>query len=207
VTGNGTYNPPMQVREAKDFLVAQTAQQAALENVPLSDLEKRMMYFTEAGECPEDPIKLNEEFEAQYDATAYEEKVSRLLAHACLRLKRENPELARVWDQADETLWQGDHYLVVLCGLSRTSRIPARALLLLLFRMTVLGAAVVGSTFALKYLLKLIGISLGSFLFFAFAIIGVSYGLRPKTVSTFLMKLFLKVTLFLVGRRKNKSPA
>src|SRR5713101_9480648 len=38
---------PMRVREAKDFLVAQTAEQAALEGVPLSDLEKRMMYFTE----------------------------------------------------------------------------------------------------------------------------------------------------------------
>jgi hypothetical protein len=40
---------PMQVREAKDFLVAQTAEQAALEDVPLSALEKRMMYFTERG--------------------------------------------------------------------------------------------------------------------------------------------------------------
>ena len=48
--------PPMRVLEAKDFLVQQTAEQAALENVPLSDLEKRMMYFTETDECPEDPI-------------------------------------------------------------------------------------------------------------------------------------------------------
>jgi hypothetical protein len=30
--------------EAKDFLVRQTAEQAIIENVPLSDLEKRMMY-------------------------------------------------------------------------------------------------------------------------------------------------------------------
>jgi hypothetical protein len=44
----------MKVLEAKDFLVRQTAEQAALEGVPLSDLEKRMMYFTETGECPED---------------------------------------------------------------------------------------------------------------------------------------------------------
>ena len=36
----------MRALEAKDFLVQQTAQQATLENVPLSDLEKRMMYFT-----------------------------------------------------------------------------------------------------------------------------------------------------------------
>lgn len=37
---------PIEILEAKDFLVRQTAEQAALENVPLSDLEKRMMYFT-----------------------------------------------------------------------------------------------------------------------------------------------------------------
>ena len=41
----------MRIREAKDFLAQQTAEQAALENVPLSDLEKRMMYFTETEEC------------------------------------------------------------------------------------------------------------------------------------------------------------
>src|ERR1700687_2178645 len=45
--------------EAKDFLVRQTAEQATLENVPLSELERRMMYFTETGECPEDPIALS----------------------------------------------------------------------------------------------------------------------------------------------------
>ncbi len=61
----------MKVRGAKDFLVTQTAEQAALEGVPLSDLEKRMMYFTESGYIPEDPIKLNEEFEAEYDSDEY----------------------------------------------------------------------------------------------------------------------------------------
>jgi hypothetical protein len=36
----------MNVREAKDFLVHQ-AEQAGLGSVPLSELETRMMYFTE----------------------------------------------------------------------------------------------------------------------------------------------------------------
>jgi hypothetical protein len=45
-----------------------------LEGAPLSDLEKRMMYFTESGYVPEDPIKLNEEFEAEYDSDKYEAK-------------------------------------------------------------------------------------------------------------------------------------
>ncbi len=57
----------MHVNEAKEFLVRQTLEQARLEGVPFSDLEKRMMYFTEGKNAVEDPIALNEEFEAQYE--------------------------------------------------------------------------------------------------------------------------------------------
>jgi hypothetical protein len=42
-----------QVSEAKEFLVSQTAIQARLDDVPLSDLEKRMMYFTEEPDSAE----------------------------------------------------------------------------------------------------------------------------------------------------------
>jgi hypothetical protein len=51
----------MDVRAAKDFLVEQTTQQASLERAPLSDSEKRMMYFAESSDAAEDPVKLNEE--------------------------------------------------------------------------------------------------------------------------------------------------
>jgi hypothetical protein len=114
----------MQVREAKDFLVAQTAEQAALEGVPLSDLEKRMMYFTESPDAVEDPSKLNEEFEAQYDSEEYESKISKLLHHAHARVKKENPEKARLWSDAIRTLKKGDHYILVLWSLQSTDERP-----------------------------------------------------------------------------------
>jgi len=104
----------MQVREAKDFLVWQTAEQAVLEGVPLSDLEKRMMYFTESGYVPEDPIKLNDEFEAEYDSDEYETKVSLLMRHAYSRIEKENPRACAQWKEAIRTLSKGDHYLSVL---------------------------------------------------------------------------------------------
>jgi len=88
----------MRALEAKKFLVDQTAEQAALENVPLSDLEKRMMYITETGECPEDPITLNDAFEAEYDTKTYEKKISRLMAHAYSRIKRGNSDKLRLWN-------------------------------------------------------------------------------------------------------------
>ncbi len=102
----------------------ETAEQAALEGVPLADVEKKMMYFTEsdAASCP-DPLELNEEFEAQCETRAYETKISRLLRHAYQRLKEENPERARNWDQAIRTLHKGDHYLLVMVNQSNQSEV------------------------------------------------------------------------------------
>ena len=106
----------IRVREAKDFLVAQTAEQAVLEDMPLSDLEKRMMYFTEGPGAIEDPATLNEEFEAQYDMAQYEKRISRLMGHAYKRIKNQNPEIVRCWDAAIRALRRGDHYILVLWG-------------------------------------------------------------------------------------------
>jgi hypothetical protein len=100
--------------EAKDFLVQQTTEQAALENLTLSDLEKRMMYFSETGQMRENAIELNDAFEAEYDAEQYETKISKLMHHAQVRIKKENPEAARRWNEAIGTLSKGDHYLSVL---------------------------------------------------------------------------------------------
>ena len=67
----------MNSRQAKDFLVQQAAEEAVLEGLPLSDVEERMMYFTESdpSSC-ENPLALNDEFEAQYDTAVYEAKIS-----------------------------------------------------------------------------------------------------------------------------------
>ncbi len=106
----------MRVREAKDFLVAQTAEQAALDAVPLSDLEKRMMYFTEGKDAVEDPTSLNDEFEAKYDTATYEKKISHLMRHAYSRVKKESSEKGILWSKAIRTLRRGDHYILVLWG-------------------------------------------------------------------------------------------
>ena len=104
----------MRAREAKDFLVQQTAEQAQLDDVQLSELEKRMMYFTESGEMPEDPIRLNDEFEAQYDTDTYEAKIAKLLQHAYERAGKENDATRKQFDAAIKCLRRGDHYLLVM---------------------------------------------------------------------------------------------
>jgi len=117
----------MKTKQAKDFLVEQAGKQAARENVPLSDIEKRMMYFTEsdATSC-DNPLELNDEFESQYETVEYESKISRLLHHAYDRLKLEDPEGKRNWDQAIRTLRKGDHYFLVLWDTKPSSEHPTR---------------------------------------------------------------------------------
>ncbi|MGB2634345.1 MAG: hypothetical protein WAM58_10450 [Candidatus Acidiferrum sp.] len=68
--------------EAKDFLVHQAVEQAGLEGVPFSDLERRMMYFTESGEMPEDLFELYAAFDTEYESAEYENKVAKLMRHA-----------------------------------------------------------------------------------------------------------------------------
>src|SRR5690349_7470838 len=72
----------MNSKQTKDFLADQATQQADHDGAPLSDLEKRMMYFTESDPAScDDPISLNDEFEGKYDNAEYEAKMSRLLTH------------------------------------------------------------------------------------------------------------------------------
>jgi hypothetical protein len=114
----------MKVHEAKDFLVEQVAQQAAIEGVPLSDLEKRMMYYAEGDNATPDDSRLNDEFDAKYDTAEYEAKFSLLLHHAHVRAKKENPETARQWDEAIRLLRKGDHYISILWGLTYPKERP-----------------------------------------------------------------------------------
>jgi hypothetical protein len=148
----------MRVSEAKDFLVQQTERQAQLESVPLSDLEKRMMYFTESADASEDPIKLNEEFETKYDTAAYESKIAGLLNRAYDRAKQENPTSVRLWDESVRLLRKGDHYILVLLDLESSSAPTSRGSLKLLRTPILTGAIVLAVLFGLMVFLSRYGI-------------------------------------------------
>src|SRR5260370_11834730 len=141
---------PMRIREAKDFLVMQTAEQAALEGVPLSDLEKRMMHFTEGKSATEDPLSLNEEFEAEYDTTEYEAKISGLLHHAYKRLRKENDAARRNWDEAVRCLRRGDHYLLVMLD-SATEKPRGDSLKLFPASLGIAAPFILGAIIAVKF--------------------------------------------------------
>jgi len=167
----------MRELEAKDFLAQKTAEQAALENIPLSDLEKRMMYFTESGEMREDALQLNEAFEAEYHNDEYEGKISKLMHHAYKRIKKESPELAGKWNAAIQTLRKGDHYILALWDQGPQERPPYDQLKLL-------GTA-------------LLVIIVGGILIYAFTLISDHYGLRgPDANSHKLMPAWMKYSFW-----------
>jgi hypothetical protein len=146
-----SYNPHVtQVSEAKDFLVRQTAIQPGLDGVPLSDLEKRMMYVTEGPDAAEDPVALNDEFESEYDTPTFEAKVSKLLHRAYVRVKEENPETARTWNESIRILRKGDHYILVLWNKPPQERPPHDSLKLFATAFLVI---VVGGALMLGFIL------------------------------------------------------
>jgi hypothetical protein len=120
-------SPGMNTKQAKNFLAQRTAEQAALDNVSLSEIEVKMMYFTESDPAScDNPLEVNNEFEAQYDTAEYEIKISRLVHRAYERVKTESPERRRMWDQAVHELRKGDHYFLVLWDTTPPSEHPTR---------------------------------------------------------------------------------
>jgi hypothetical protein len=101
-------------REAKEFLVSEIADEAQRENVPLSDVERKMLYFSETHWAPPDIMEVNDAFDREYDQTAYEKKIAELVRNRTKRLRKEQPEDFADWVRAIRQLEKEDHYILVM---------------------------------------------------------------------------------------------
>jgi hypothetical protein len=99
-------------REAKEYLIAQIVLEAEREGVPLSETERKMMYFTETAWTLPDIWEVNEVFERDYDQQKYEGKIGNLARKARARGAAAN-EL-ETWKEAVRALKREDHYLLAL---------------------------------------------------------------------------------------------
>lgn len=104
-----TFSSP---REAKEYLIAQIVAEADRSGMPLSDTERKMMYFTETAWTLSDMSEVSEAFDREYDQPTYEAKIGRL-AQAAEHRAHGTKDL-KVWKDAVQTLSQEDHYLLVL---------------------------------------------------------------------------------------------
>jgi len=101
-------------RAAKEFLVSGIVAEAQRENVPLSEVERKMLYFSETGWTPPDMMEVNDAFDRDYDRNRYEKKIAHLIQNATKRKRKENPADFASWIGAARKLKKEDHYLSVM---------------------------------------------------------------------------------------------
>jgi hypothetical protein len=107
------------VQETKEFIASAIAAQAQRDAVPFSEIERKMLLFSEAGWAPPDIMEVNDEFERQYDSDEYEKKVSTLIQHLDKRLQKENAAEYSNWKSAVKYLRSKDHYINVMIEKAR----------------------------------------------------------------------------------------
>lgn len=101
-------------REAKEFLVSRITVEAQRERVPLSEVERQMLYFTETAWAPPDIRLVAEKFDHECDQGEYEKKVARLIRNARGRARREDKQEFDAWSDAICALSREDRYLLIM---------------------------------------------------------------------------------------------
>jgi hypothetical protein len=104
----------MEPTAAKEFLISKIIEEATVEHVNLSDLEKKMLYFTEAQPATPDMVEVIAEFERRCDSDEYEGKVVALLKNARTRDLAQSLQQKETWGDAIEALKKEDHYILVM---------------------------------------------------------------------------------------------
>lgn len=109
-------------REAKEFLIQRIVEQARREGQTLTELEHKMLYFSESGWTLPEMSDINAEFERICDSDAYERKILALAASAQDDDEAAGGDAPQDWKAAVAKLSEGDHYLLVLINPSLVFR-------------------------------------------------------------------------------------
>ena len=114
------------VRDAKEYLVDVIAKEAEINGTGLSEVERKMLYFTETGWTLPNMKEISAEFDRNYDQDGYEKKIAAIIARIDARLTGEWEQERMRWDRALEKLSEGDHYLLVLVDAANRNRKGAK---------------------------------------------------------------------------------
>jgi hypothetical protein len=105
-------------REAKEYLVGRIVEEARREGVPLSEIETKMLYFSETAWTLPDIMDVNEAFERDYESVSYEEKIAGLIRGLGAEDRKRDLNQRERWGEAVRLLSREDHYLLVLIGVA-----------------------------------------------------------------------------------------
>lgn len=108
----------MDSNATKEFLISRVIKEAEADGANLSEVERKMLYFTEVDPSLPDIYDVNEQFEHNYDSDEYEAKISRLLKNARDRDRKESASGEQAWKDALNALRKEDHYILVMIGLA-----------------------------------------------------------------------------------------
>ena len=101
---------------AKQFLISRVLDQAEVEHVPLSEVERKMLSFSEVHPSLPDIREINAEFERSYDSNEYEAKVAGLVKAARRRDGQRSVPQEQQWRDALHALKNEDHYILVMAA-------------------------------------------------------------------------------------------
>jgi hypothetical protein len=143
--------------EALDFVSSRIANEAQLDGVPLSEVERKMLYFSETAWTLPDIWEVSDEFDRDYERVEYEKKISKLTKKAVARAHNDNPEDFAAWTSAIRRLRENDRYLLVMVrqaglGLAFRSARPIRYRWRYWAACAVVGLAFSGFTWVLERL-------------------------------------------------------
>ncbi len=99
-------------REAKEFLADKIYQESGLEGAPLSDVERRLLLFSEQDPGSEKGIPDDVLYDTDFD---WEARMTALLRQAWQRDKADPTERQKYLDAMDR-LKSSDHYIQVIAG-------------------------------------------------------------------------------------------
>jgi hypothetical protein len=101
-------------KQALDYVAGKIAAEAKRQGVPLSEVERKMLYFSETDWTLPGILEVNAEFERDYDEDEYERKICSLGQAIEAQLKNASAEESDLWYEAIRKLTDGDRYLLVL---------------------------------------------------------------------------------------------
>jgi hypothetical protein len=101
-------------REAKTFLAGRIAAEAERHGTPLTEVERKMLYFSETGWTLPDMPEVKSAFDQHYDRAAYEKKIKALVRRYQARSHSEDREEFDAWNRAIRALRKEDHYVLTM---------------------------------------------------------------------------------------------
>jgi predicted dithiol-disulfide oxidoreductase (DUF899 family) len=105
-------------QEAKEFLISKIVAEARSENIALSEVERKMLYFTESGWTLPDMTEVSAAFDREYDQDVYEKKIARVVAKTYKHILEDSRDEYDKWWAAIHFLQKEDHYILVMIALA-----------------------------------------------------------------------------------------